>query len=145
MEKGTTMRNCKSIICHFDKNGCLISVPLTIVRDKKCWRLSRYVFFLNNGYLPEVVMHTCDNPSCINPQHLIAGTVKENALDMVRKGRQPSGNMGKRKLTEEQVRDIKRLIPKLSLQKIADKYNISKKMVIYIKQGKKWRYINEKN
>lgn len=35
----------------------------------------------------EVVMHTCDNPRCVNPEHLVGGTQKSNALDRVRKGR----------------------------------------------------------
>lgn len=47
----------------------------------------RRVFFLLHGYLPEVVMHTCDNPSCINPEHLKAGNKKTNAQDSVQKGR----------------------------------------------------------
>lgn len=34
-----------------------------------------------------VIRHTCDVPSCVNPDHLIIGTQSENALDAVRRGR----------------------------------------------------------
>ncbi|AHI60211.1 HNH endonuclease [Erwinia phage Ea35-70] len=46
-------------------------------------------YLLFKGDIPEgmVVRHTCDNPVCINPSHLIAGTVKQNVHDAIAKGR----------------------------------------------------------
>jgi hypothetical protein len=142
----------KPIGCYWDGNGCLISNSCGrdyddypyIFRDGKHWRLSRWVFYINNGYVPEIVMHTCDNPTCVNPCHLIAGNTKLNALDMVKKGRAPKGDnqfSKKRKLTVSKVKQIKKLIPTMSLQKIANRFNVSKKMILYIKQGRKWKHV----
>lgn len=40
-----------------------------------------------------VIRHTCDNPRCINPQHLIAGTQADNIRDKVERGRQSLGRL----------------------------------------------------
>lgn len=55
--------------------------------DGKTWEAHRWIFIHINGYVPEVVMHTCDNPSCVRPSHLIGGTRKDNQIDMRLKGR----------------------------------------------------------
>ncbi len=49
----------------------------------------RASFILNTGEIPEgmLVCHTCDNPPCINPDHLFLGTNYDNTMDAVRKGR----------------------------------------------------------
>lgn len=52
----------------------------------------RVAFWLEHGYLPECVRHTCDNPPCCNPAHLEPGTIRDNRMDMVVRGRQPSGD-----------------------------------------------------
>jgi hypothetical protein len=72
--------------------------------------LHREVFRLAQGYYPPVVMHTCDNPKCINPEHLLPGTPKENVSDMDAKGRRALGERnGNAKLTDAEVAEIRAL------------------------------------
>jgi hypothetical protein len=58
--------------------------------DGKQWRAHRFMMHITEGLSVDkpVVMHTCDNPSCVNPNHLQNGTVQENNLDKLNKGRQ---------------------------------------------------------
>jgi len=56
----------------------------------------------------KVVRHTCDNPSCVNPDHLVIGTQKENIQDALRRRRKQVGTQcGHSKLNEKQVRAIR--------------------------------------
>ena len=57
------------------------------------------------------ICHRCDNPPCVNPAHLFAGTPADNLGDAAAKGRMPKfyGTHGRRKLTVEQVREIRRI------------------------------------
>lgn len=73
-------------------------------------RAHRAIFAAANGYMPSLVMHTCDNPRCCNPSHLKAGTSKENTQDMIAKGRRAylKGECGgSAKLTNECVLRIR--------------------------------------
>lgn len=74
---------------------------------------SRLSYALANGDAPTHldVCHSCDDPRCVNPAHLYAGTRRRNARDMVEKGRCNAARgvrAGKAKLKPEQVYEIRR-------------------------------------
>lgn len=53
-------------------------------------RAHRVAFYLANGFLPEaplLIRHSCDNPPCCNPKHLLSGTHTDNMQDMIKRGR----------------------------------------------------------
>ncbi len=97
-----------------------------------------------NGPLPAglIVMHKCDFPPCINPDHLKAGTQRENITDRDRKGRQrsPKGEASPfAKLTGSQVLAI-RADPR-SKRVVAKEYGVTFTAVQFIRQGRTWKHI----
>lgn len=53
----------------------------------------RFSWEIHNGPIPEglIIMHICDNPPCVRPDHLKLGTYKENSQDALAKGRASTG------------------------------------------------------
>jgi hypothetical protein len=107
----------------------------------------RLSFEIANGYLPEVVMHTCDNPWCVNPAHLRGGTMADNMADMRAKNRdnrtiRPRGEAHHRaKLTEAMVRDIKAR-PNEKPTKLAREYGVKYAVIHRIRNGTAWTHID---
>lgn len=89
----------------------------------------RISYHLHNGPIPDgmFVCHKCDNPSCVNPAHLFAGTAKDNSDDMVRKGRHLFGERAAdATLSDESVLEIrKRWSERLTQTKLAKEYGVS--------------------
>lgn len=86
----------------------------------------------------KVVMHTCDNPRCINPAHLRLGTHKENTQDMVAKRRNPVGEAHKRaKLKWADVEAIKQSTE--TQRELASRYGVSQRAIHKVIHSETWQ------
>jgi hypothetical protein len=114
-------------------------------------RAHRLAYLLNKGEIPEgkVVMHKCNNPSCVNPDHLEVGTVKDNQNYMVQCGRlKIPDNKGEKaawsKLNESAVKEI---IGAFDTKKkgtgtaLAKKFGVSKSAIYQIWGGENWKHL----
>lgn len=95
----------------------------------------------------KVIMHLCDNPPCVNPNHLRQGTQKDNNRDAFNKNRnvKPVGeNAPWSKLTKEKVRQIRKekaLNPRLTYVEMAPKYGVGKDTIRLVCLRKRWGHI----
>lgn len=105
----------------------------------------RFSWELHFGKIPDgmVVCHKCDNPPCVNPNHLFLGTHAENQNDKKNKGRAARGERNnKAKLTESDVRKIRILIEQgVSSREIGKKFNVLHSAILTIKNGKNWSWL----
>lgn len=90
----------------------------------------------------QLVCHSCDNPSCVNPNHLFLGTAQDNHNDMRQKGRWKLIRNPKHRLLNmdiaQSIRSYKKDNPKAVLQDIAIKFDTSKQQVSRILLGHIW-------
>lgn len=108
------------------------------------WVASRYSWTLAYGPIPDgmCVLHQCDTPACVRPDHLFLGTRLDNAVDRDRKGRgRPGGNGPTRqKLTATQVAEIRRRYATgEGCTSIAAGYPVSLSAIESIVYGRTWR------
>lgn len=125
-----------------DKNG--YGIFRGEVAGEKFNRAHRFSYALHTGDLLKGMhaCHTCDNPRCVNPDHLWPGTNADNMRDKVKKGRNrvPVGeNHGRANLTEDQVRTI--LIDARPYAQIAADYGVAPSTIGSIKQRVSWKNI----
>lgn len=120
----------------------------TFYFDNTMRKAHRVSYILKHGSIPDgkLIMHTCDNPSCVNPAHLRPGTNKENAQDRASKGR-GFDNRGEHshrtKLKDRHIPTIRRLLKDTGLKQkeIGKLYGISANAVGFINQGSSWKHV----
>lgn len=125
----------------------------------------RYSWVLHNGAIEpgRIVMHHCDNPGCVRPEHLALGTHQDNMNDKVQKQRQARGETHgdryargsrhgaathpekfrgegncKAKLTEAQVAEIRARVGRRNGAALAREFGVNKTTINAIKHGRIW-------
>lgn len=104
-------------------------------------RLTRLIVECKEGHKlqnDEVARHTCDNPICINPDHLVVGTAWDNMNDRDSRDRSATA-----KLTVADVKEIKETYTKYYgvLQDLSKKYSVSPSTIFAIVHGKTWKWV----
>lgn len=116
--------------------------------SQKNYLTHRLSWEIQNGTIPKdlLVLHKCDNPSCINPEHLFLGTDADNVCDKMNKGRhrKRSGEAtGTAKVTKEQVIEIRERFAQGGIHhsQIAKEFGLSRMAVSFIVRRRTWKHI----
>jgi len=115
----------------------------------KTFYAHRLSYLIHKGAIPEghYVCHSCDEPLCVNPEHLFVGTQQDNVNDMLKKNRgddtplfKSGENHYKAKLSEEDVTYIRaNLTGWGSVAKLARKFGVTPGNISSIKHNRIWK------
>lgn len=116
--------------------------------EGKNWLAHRLAYEVFIGPIPDgmLVCHRCDNPACVNPEHLFAGTGSDNTQDMLRKGRAnpPAGTRcAQSKMTEEIVRQARKLYAtgEWTIAELALNYGVKSPALCVALRGLQWKHV----
>lgn len=126
-----------------NKDSCGYGVIKFHQRALKTHRVA-YELATGNSPVGMCVLHTCDNPACVNPEHLYLGTPSDNAKDRSMRGR--SGDIrgeknGRAKLNETQVKKIRELFKEgnISKMKLGRMFGVTDVQIGLIVRNKEWK------
>ena len=116
--------------------------------DHVTQKAHRVSWSLAHGFIPPdlCVLHRCDTPACVNPDHLFLGTRADNSADMIAKGRarhrSPNGEQnGASKLTAPDVVAIR--ASTISSRALAKQFGVSKVTIQNIRHGRTWKLVGD--
>lgn len=104
---------------------------------------TRLAYYIYNGEfdLRLFVLHRCDVPGCVNPDHLYLGDAAQNSADMVSRDRSKKGfNHGMSKLDDKQVLQIRSIVGKKQYE-IAEMFGVTKEAVGLIIRRQRWKHV----
>ncbi len=108
----------------------------------------RVSWSLHMGEIPigKLVLHKCDNPICVNPEHLFLGDHQANNEDMWTKGRSrvlTGEDTSQHILTEREVVDIRRLYArgKFGYKRLAKKFGVAPQTIVHVIKRNTWKHI----
>lgn len=113
--------------------------PVMIMAHRFAWEAAR-------GQIPAglFVLHHCDNPPCVRPDHLYTGTDVDNSRDKVSRGRQSrllgEANCAAR-LTETLVREIFAARGRIGQSELGRRYGVDRKAISHIFTGYNWSHV----
>lgn len=113
---------------------------------KRLFIAHRYSYVIHKGLIGNLnVLHTCDNPSCVNPRHLFLGTHKDNMQDKYRKNRQNMPACEQHWNSKLSASDIKYIRKQKRYRglgvKLAKRFNVTKENINYILRNETWKNI----
>lgn len=118
--------------------------------DGKTKKVSRVLYEMVTGIDLDgyCLCHRCDNPLCVNPDHMFMGSHTDNMRDMISKGRSVHavGEANHSKLTENQVFElIEMRRGGVSYKDLGEKFGVHPMTARNIVLGKKWKHINRRD
>ncbi|MFB6367189.1 HNH endonuclease [Paenibacillus elgii] len=134
-----------------DEKGCFICTshakdkggyPVIKIQKKNKY-VHRVMYEEHHGKLfsEQIVRHRCDNPSCINIDHMLLGTHQENVKDRVMRGRSAFGTKnGRAKLSEDDVIEIRRETKSTNTE-LARRFSVDRKVIYNIRSHKSWKHV----
>lgn len=125
--------------------GAILKTGYGSIRiDHKAIRAHRAAYELSVGPIPEgaLLRHTCDNPRCVNPAHLLLGDKRSNTQDAIERGQHRCGERDpKAKLSNQNVVEIRDALARGETGKaLARRFGVGESVISRIKTGKGRRH-----